>query len=508
MVGVAGKSQGCNTCRKRRVKCDQGRPSCGQCTKSKRQCTGYQRNRHFKNLSALDRDTLIVRKQPLNPITEPSFIEYDHSELHLKQGARNVKTKSSILERSERVSTSLSQLFEHFLSDYIPQGGKAKQDPPVSWLQTVQNTGNLGKNTSLPLAITALSLVRLGRKLQNVELQNEGMAVYGQALEGIQSILSSDDLIFEEQTLASCMTLLVFEVLETSGSNVRGWISHVQGISQLFQLRGPGLHISESSHRLFLGFRPTGIVYALATRRSSYLGDEEWLTIPWQRVPKSDFHHLLDIMARMPGLIERTELAISMDAILPSPTEMESLRERYWAIERQLRTWYINLVDSSTTPLRSETSPRTIASATLSDLQPLTDSSLNFPSFEIARMHLFYWAALLLIYNNLTSIPSPSTSLHQFPQVHLQSEIHTTATLIARSIPYLLSPETQTMGPQNVCFSLRNAMHAFSELGEDREERWCRDVFEELDKRGFPLGKILANVKWEDIPRFFVHNEG
>jgi hypothetical protein len=58
------------------------------------------------------------------------------------------------------------------------------------------------------------------------------------------------------------------------------------------------------------------------------------------------------------------------------------------------------------------------------------------------------------------------------------------------------------MGPQNVCFPLRNAMHAFSELGEDREERWCRDVFEELDRRGFSFGKILANVKWEDIPRF------
>jgi hypothetical protein len=191
---------------------DQGRPFCGQCAKSKLQCTGYQRSRHFKNLSALDRDTLIIRKQLLNPITEPSFIEYDHSEHHYQQGARNVRTKSSILEQSESVSTSVSQLFEYYLSDYIPQGEKAKQDPPVSWLQTVQDTGNLGKTTSPPLAITGLSLVRLGRKHQNVELQSEGMAVYGQALEGIQAILSSDDLIFEEQTLASCMTLLAYDV--------------------------------------------------------------------------------------------------------------------------------------------------------------------------------------------------------------------------------------------------------------------------------------------------------
>ena len=115
MVVVAGKSQGCNTCRKLKVKvCKthcyfagkviKWEPGCSVIkedplvagvTKSKWQCTGYQRLRHFKDLSALDCDTLIVRKQPLNPITEPSFIEYDHSELHLRQEARKLKIKSS-----------------------------------------------------------------------------------------------------------------------------------------------------------------------------------------------------------------------------------------------------------------------------------------------------------------------------------------------------------------------------------------------------------------------------
>jgi len=141
-----------------------------------------------------------VRKQPLNPITKPSVIEYDHNELRLKQ------------EQSKSVRISLAQLFEHFLSDYIPQGENDKQAPPVSFLQTIQNPNNPGNNASLPLAITALSLARLGRKHHNVELQNEGMTVYGQALQGIQAILSSDDLVFDEQTLASCMTLLTFEV--------------------------------------------------------------------------------------------------------------------------------------------------------------------------------------------------------------------------------------------------------------------------------------------------------
>ena len=31
---------GCQTCRTRRIKCDEGKPECHNCMKSKRQCSG------------------------------------------------------------------------------------------------------------------------------------------------------------------------------------------------------------------------------------------------------------------------------------------------------------------------------------------------------------------------------------------------------------------------------------------------------------------------------------
>ncbi|CAK7217383.1 hypothetical protein SCUCBS95973_003130 [Sporothrix curviconia] len=43
MVGVPGRSKGCNTCIQRKVKCDGGQPVCGNCKKSNRLCTGYKR---------------------------------------------------------------------------------------------------------------------------------------------------------------------------------------------------------------------------------------------------------------------------------------------------------------------------------------------------------------------------------------------------------------------------------------------------------------------------------
>ncbi|PYH45571.1 Zn(II)2Cys6 transcription factor domain-containing protein [Aspergillus saccharolyticus JOP 1030-1] len=47
MVGVAGQSKGCNTCRARKIACDQQRPECARCTRSPRACGGYERDRVF-----------------------------------------------------------------------------------------------------------------------------------------------------------------------------------------------------------------------------------------------------------------------------------------------------------------------------------------------------------------------------------------------------------------------------------------------------------------------------
>ncbi|KAK8113257.1 hypothetical protein PG984_013783 [Apiospora sp. TS-2023a] len=47
MVGVKGKYKGCNTCRVRRVKCDNTRPFCKKCTDHGRVCEGYERETVF-----------------------------------------------------------------------------------------------------------------------------------------------------------------------------------------------------------------------------------------------------------------------------------------------------------------------------------------------------------------------------------------------------------------------------------------------------------------------------
>ncbi|KAH7014208.1 uncharacterized protein B0I36DRAFT_338405 [Microdochium trichocladiopsis] len=56
-----GPSKGCLTCRQRRKKCDEARPSCGRCIKSRRTCRGYE-----------DTDVNTFRPYIQSPATGPS----------------------------------------------------------------------------------------------------------------------------------------------------------------------------------------------------------------------------------------------------------------------------------------------------------------------------------------------------------------------------------------------------------------------------------------------------
>ncbi|PSK37509.1 hypothetical protein B9Z65_2251 [Elsinoe australis] len=64
---------GCLTCRKRRIKCDEGHPSCRNCQKSKRECLGY--DPIFKSQGPnTDRDGPSLVQLPPHPISLPPLI--------------------------------------------------------------------------------------------------------------------------------------------------------------------------------------------------------------------------------------------------------------------------------------------------------------------------------------------------------------------------------------------------------------------------------------------------
>lgn len=209
-------------------------------------------------------------------------------------------------------------------------------------------------------------------------------------------------------------------------------------------------------------------------------------------MPKSDFHYLLDIMAKMPALVEAADRISKVNSNDNDSQRVECLKQN-WETHTELDNFYDDLKTRSTEPLYTETPAVPFCNKANLELENIFLVSLHFPTFEIARTNLFYWAALLWIHNNISILqPSEPSLLERSMAI---------ATRIAQSMQYLLSPEMHTRGPQNVFNPLRMAQHVFSKKEADgREVRWCRGVFDELDARGYPFGKILSEWKWEDIP--------
>lgn len=110
----------------------------------------------------------------------------------------------------------------------------------MSWLQIAVNIPTAG--AALNCAMSALSLAVVGRVRGNPALSIEGARKYGMALWELQRALWDDDLKLQDQTLAACMTLVLYEVYECPAFSLRGWITHARGMSRLVEARGPKMH--------------------------------------------------------------------------------------------------------------------------------------------------------------------------------------------------------------------------------------------------------------------------
>ncbi|KAL4722788.1 hypothetical protein ACLX1H_010026 [Fusarium chlamydosporum] len=75
---------GCLTCRKRRIKCDEGRPICNNCIKSKRQCEGYNQRVIFK------RPMGTIQGGPYGPAYYPPGSTHIVGNLHPKPSSQGL----------------------------------------------------------------------------------------------------------------------------------------------------------------------------------------------------------------------------------------------------------------------------------------------------------------------------------------------------------------------------------------------------------------------------------
>lgn len=105
----------------------------------------------------------------------------------------------------------------------------------------------------------ALCTAKLGRSSEDTWLVKESLKLYTQGLRQLQNALWDPDLMYKDGTLAACMALAMYEIMECPSESKAAYASHQQGCAKLIQLRGAEAHSSGLGHQIFLTFRVHGV---------------------------------------------------------------------------------------------------------------------------------------------------------------------------------------------------------------------------------------------------------
>lgn len=262
------------------------------------------------------------------------------------------------------------------------------------------------------------------------------------------------------------------------------------------------------------------MIQCIQYRKSTFLGDPEWLTLPWGETGKDIYQQLYDKGFLLAALLEKTDSAGLTKENVNISVVFDFLR-RLSDLDEELNMWFQGLLQKSSSPLywQKET------------VQPCTLPSFTFCSLLLANTIVTYWGLRLVLSNTIalacqyvlsmtTQLPaqsSPSGSrraVHDLQTMSLQLlEAYTgvnrleLATNIVRSMPYCLNDNMGLIGAQRSLFAMRIALFVL-QRHPGEELKWCQAMYVELNTRkglryAREIGKLEGKFSAADQDKTF-----
>ena len=218
MVYTGKPSKACETCRARRIKCDEGRPVCAQCIRTKRECAGYR-----------DRSSLIFRSQ--NQVAEkrargiplrtppPRSASSTHLPVDDREvGDRALQWRVPLKPIPQTLiptvkERALAFFFQKYIllppivrrADGLPQrkGYLARLGPLY---QTTASDSALERITS------AVSLAAYGHAPSRKHLRGEAQSQYASAMKQLKMDLNDPEVAVQDRTFMAITLFGMYEV--------------------------------------------------------------------------------------------------------------------------------------------------------------------------------------------------------------------------------------------------------------------------------------------------------
>ncbi|KAK4040900.1 hypothetical protein C8A01DRAFT_35072 [Parachaetomium inaequale] len=426
MVGVPGKYKGCETCRLRRVKCDNQRPHCRKCLDGGRACAGYERETVFI-IGTLE-DQGRCSSHPPRVVKSGGGSSSRSSSSN--NGGSGSKKKAAAAAgsgvggrgRGRGRGATPTPTSRRGVEDgggeivFVPEGAEAKP----AWDDLVEV---VYQGTGYRLQVAGLR-TDLNGVVRGDHLAWDGdgggvVSVPGYRAMDVQpGMVGEEDFWLAAQCLvhvaapgeglegAEGVCLFLYEHNNCSYfSNQPHWKDPSAQTNAVRRL-GPEYFRSFPAHHFFVRvYRPNAIMTALLNRTPTFLAEPQWLSTPFEAHPKSPLDRLLDILAVLPSLLARADRVLGQEHTLTRRLMAQDLMNNCLDLEVEMARWYTALQQNPSTsggggggqpqPLFWLSDPSSTAAT---GEQPSFPNPLTFQTTHAALALSYYWTALVLFY--------------------------------------------------------------------------------------------------------------
>ncbi|KAE8144542.1 hypothetical protein BDV25DRAFT_166608 [Aspergillus avenaceus] len=505
MGGIPFKSTGCNTCRRRKVKCDETKPECLRCVKNGHVCTGYERTRVFihKSSNALKEDSENLSRRPKTLRGRPKTLQVGRVEPEIPRLNTNVEIRS--------------QLLQSFIDWFLPAPQYICDKTGKNILQTLPDLS--GSSLLLDKAVVALSSAFLAKQNQDKHLLQYSSRLYGNAIQTLHGKISTGGSLGKD-ILYTTIVFQLYELINCSSPGFGAWIAHVQGSSAVVSQCAENKEQTVAGKLFHRQLKFVSLCDAIGKRKApDFHGASTWPNEPWRDTANPEpIDEILDKLADCSALMEKVDAFLDQEMEDYNQTQMtgRSLLSSCFKLEERLHRICFAMQEELGKPSPLPTDPIYWSDFRSSLRTHLFTEPYNFPSLTCAEAHLVYWTTLVLLYPlvdqllevlevsgdhiSLASCYSPSDG----PSVTSNSETRINFTNLAehyadevcRSVIYCLQPDLKTLGAQLLLAPLSQSAQFFSVQVLAVKYRWCQEVFTLLPRLGLGIGYFLKDMVW------------
>lgn len=300
------RSRGCITCRRRKIRCDQHQPTCQNCAFSGITCDGYEEPTTFINDDPRLRTANLAnrtRSKPRksSPSAESSSSSRRSSRVLVPSSPRPHSTSSASQSPTRLLPENIpfdafghnEQHFRAFIIDNFaigtPGDGKG-----YSYLRL--GLENQDANALSSVAVNCLAKVLYGHYHKSQMIMSEALAKYNEILRRIRDecYRLPQELKRRSELLLSVLSVLYIETILSDTDQY--WCAHCRGLGSLVAQYSPEVFSVMPNLMIFMGCRAYLIGAAIKTKRTTFLMEEKWKTIPWSGYPKITVMKLWDLM--------------------------------------------------------------------------------------------------------------------------------------------------------------------------------------------------------------------